>query len=328
MSSKNLKVLAALIVALAAIYFLMNKGGGSQSSNDLLLPELRSQINDVTAVSVASNATQVEITKTGDTWTLPARDGFPADVGKLRELLISLADAKVVEMKTSNPDNYSILGVDDFSAEASEATLISISGDDFEYGVILGKEAQGDYRYARLANQAQSVLVNQNPELPDSAGGWTDSVLLDIASADIQAITISHSDGDRIEILKVAKEDTNFVVNNVPDDRELTYDTVANSIGGALADLALDDVRTSATETNPDVTATFITFDGLTIAVSTQADGESSWVSIAASGDSPYLSADEINSRHANWQYLVPEHKANLLKRRLDELLRPVDVEE
>jgi hypothetical protein len=327
-SSKNLKTLAALIVVLVAIYFVMNKGGGSQSSDDQLLPELRSQINDVTAVSVASNAAQVDITNTGDTWTLPARDGFSANVGKLREVLIALADAEIVEMKTSNPDNYSILGVDDFSTEGSEATLISISGNDFEYGVILGKAAQGDYRYARLANQAQSVLINQNPELPDSVGGWTDSLLLDIASAEIQGITISHSDGERIEILKVAKEDTNFVVNNVPDDRELTYETVANSIGGVLAGLALDDVRKSAAESNPDVTAAFTMFDGLTITVTTQSDEESSWVSIAATGDSPTLSADEINSRHASWQYTVPEHKANLLKRRFEEILRPLDDDE
>ena len=325
MSQKNLKILAGIIGVLIAIYVAINFGTGGRTSDDLLLPELRNRINDVTEVRVTRNDGQYAIVKNDGSWVLPGRDNYAADVGKLREILVALSDATVVEQKTSNPDKYGVLDVDDPAGEDSGATLLTISGDSFEYGVVIGKTAQANYRYVRIVDAQQSVLINQNPDLPDTIAGWMDSDLLDIASSVIQSVSIRHADGERIDIAKAAQEDSNFVVSNVPEGREITYETVANGIGGALAGLIMEDVRKSPADIEPAVTTEFHTYDGLTLSITTFTEEDSSWVSIAAASTEENSVADAINERLSGWQFRIPDYKANLLRRRFDDILKPME---
>ena len=43
-------------------------------------------------------------------WSVVERDGYPADVEKVRHTLIGLAEARIVEAKTANPEFYDPTG--------------------------------------------------------------------------------------------------------------------------------------------------------------------------------------------------------------------------
>ena len=58
-------------------------------------------------------APAVSLHKAADNGRWPQRGDYPADVAKLRKLLLALGDAKIVEEKTSSPANYPIIGVED-----------------------------------------------------------------------------------------------------------------------------------------------------------------------------------------------------------------------
>jgi hypothetical protein len=271
------------------------------------------------------------VEKSGDDWTIAERSGYTANIGALRDLLLAIADAKIIELKTSNPDKYHLIGVNDPSDAGSESVEVVITGDGFEHTVLLGITAQSSNRFARLSDQAQSVLIDQDPDIPDDAAGWLADELVDIGAERVQQVIISHADGEEVAIDKSSPDAPNFDLADIPDGRELSYPTIANGIGAALAGLTLDDVRSApAQESTPVTTTTIRTFDGLQIDVTEYEDGDVSWLSfLVAAADIAETDvqdeAAQINSRVKGWQYAIPDYKASLLGRRLDELLKAVE---
>jgi hypothetical protein len=77
-----------------------------------LYPDLEAKLNDVTAVRIygAGDKQAVGIEKSAAGWTVTERAGFPADVGRVRELLLALAKAKTIERKTAIATKLPALG--------------------------------------------------------------------------------------------------------------------------------------------------------------------------------------------------------------------------
>ena len=63
-------------------------------------------------------------------WAVAEKDGYPADVEKVRQTLISLAEARIVEPKTANPDFYDRLGVEGVEDEAAGGLAVMLTGAD------------------------------------------------------------------------------------------------------------------------------------------------------------------------------------------------------
>jgi len=272
-----------------------------------------------------SGQDSVEIDRTDAGWVVASRDGYPADVEKIRGLLLAMADATIVESKTARPEMHARLGLQAPEAENAKGVRVTATAEDGSFSIVIGHRAQGSYRYARRDGEEQTWLVDQDPELPESAGDWLEKSIVDIDSGAVQSVTIAHPDGEVISISKADDTATDFTVADVPDGRELTYATVANGIGGALNGLELDDVRRGEAGDDAIVTE-FTRFDGLGITVRTEsADGED-WLAFEASGG-PEGEAASLNERLSGWQFKVAGYKANLLKRRWEDILQPVDEE-
>jgi hypothetical protein len=366
MNSATIKWLAAAAIALLAVMFVVDRSNQSDTvaGGERLLPELREQLDDVDKIVVTGNDEQdvVTVERDGENWTVLEKGGFGADIGKLRETLLAMADARKLERKTSNPERLSQLGLD--GPESGSGTKLEIAGEGFSYALIVGNTAQSKNRYVRMADDNQAWLIDKNPQLPDSGNSWLASELLDLDASRIRSVTVRHDDGETIIISKEAAEDSNFTVADIPDGRELSYATVANGLAGVLKGLTLEDVR-PALELDPVSTAVFTTFDGLVITVSryesdATVDGDEgdAWFAIDADSvpttvepESPVsdeavaddvaiddtmaeeaadeaedASAEELaadlDARHAGWQYKIPGYKANLIARRWDDILK------
>lgn len=332
MNKYNLKVLAAVAVLLVAILIALQFGGQESGTNGkLLYPDLKSKINNITSLTVtrAGPENPVEIRKDADSWVVASRDNYPLDIAKLRQLLLQIADAKIVERKTSNPDLYAQLGVQDPAIEGSTGVRLKLSGDDVDYDLIIGSVAQGSFRYVRVADEAQSWLIDRNADIPDTPGAWLVRNIVDIKSADIHSASISHPDGEEIRISKESVDATDFDVANIPEGRELSYATVANGIAGVLNALTLDDVRKGDAFDATATSTTFETFDGTRIVVRTEKTGDNSWITLQAfaTGDAADASDSvaSINARVSGWQFKIPDYKASQLTRRWKDLLKAED---
>ncbi len=338
MTGRNLKALVAIVVGLLLLLVVLDNKVDRDDLGRALLPGFEAHANDVTAIVIATAGEDapVELRREADRFVVATRAGYPADIGRLRGLVVALADAQIVEDKTANPENYDKLGVDD-PDEGGSGTKIDLSGPDFTYTVILGNSAQGDYRYARVANEPRSYLIDQDPTVPAVAGDWLAPGILDIGADRVARVRISHADGESLVIEKGGEDSTDFEVLDVPDGRELSYATVGNGIGATLDGLELSDVRVAEGD-GATTTAVFETLDGLSVTAEVFAEADGHWVGFRAqpvdggapgsqgteaSGENEAVRmADEINGRLSGWQYRIPDFKKNLLTRRWDDILK------
>jgi hypothetical protein len=321
MSTKHVGILAAVAVGLILLMLALETDDTGTTAGQRLLPGLEAAANQLGEVRIASAEERVTLLRTDGSWGIAERDGYPADIGQLRRLVLALAEARVVERKTANPDNYERLGVGD-PAEGGDGERLVLRGDGAEFAVFLGDPERGDFRYARVAGEAQGVLIDRNPEVPAEPAAWLDGALTDLPADEVRRVTITHADGESVVIEKADAEQTDFTVKGIPEGRELQYDTIANGIGGALAGLAAEDVRPAPDAPGEaDTVTVFETFDGGTVTVTVhEADGDGepvSWVGITAEPD-----ADGLNERTAGWEYRLPGFREDQLTRRWEDLLK------
>lgn len=100
MNSKQLKLLIIIFVCIGAIGALLvvqnnqSWDQGEQSIGGKVMPDF--PMNDVVKVSVENKDGTVTLNKVEDTWRVADRGNYAADFAKIRELLLSVADVKVL----------------------------------------------------------------------------------------------------------------------------------------------------------------------------------------------------------------------------------------
>ena len=130
MSSRALLgILIALAVVVALAIAISVSEHPPASGSAMLVPQLKAKLNDVDRLSVrsAGNHAGATIERSKNGWTVTERHAYPADIGKLRKLLITVADAKLLEEKTSQPDFYSKLGVADIEKPDGNGVRIDLT---------------------------------------------------------------------------------------------------------------------------------------------------------------------------------------------------------
>ena len=298
MSRRTIKILAVAVVVLFAAVFLLdrqrNRGG---AEDELLFPGLKAELDAVTEVTVTDADSEVAIVREGDGWVVPGKGGYPADTGALRDLLIAMAEARKVEQKTSNSEYYDRLGLVPPDAEDSTGILVETAGSEAAaVSILLGHSVQRGYRYARVPDQAQSWLIDRNPDIPDDPAGWLVSDIVDIPAARVQSVSITHEDGETIRLHKADEDAANFTLAGIPEGRELSYPSVGNSIASAIDGLSLEDVRRAAeapqSEQAATATTVYTTFGGLQLTIDSQTADDETWIrleaeAIPAEGDEP-----------------------------------------
>lgn len=343
MTRSTLKWLLAVVVLLVGLLAIveLSEDTGAPSHDQLLLPELKGLINEIDSLTVRRGDEELSIEASDGAWSVSSRGGYPADVGRIRELALALADARVVEEKTSNPESYAQLGVEG-PVSGSDSVQVDLAAGDRHFGVIIGNTAQRSYRYVRLADSATSLMIDRNPDVPATSGDWLAPDVIDVPAARIRSIVIAHADGEEIRIGKPSADTTDFAIDNLPDGREPSYPTVANGLAGALSALDLEDVRPAVGGDAATVTR-YETFDGLVVTASIRREDDAAWIGFAASvaevqagGEAqagpesvedasehdPAAEAQSINARLGAWEYRVADYKANLMQRRWDDILK------
>jgi hypothetical protein len=107
---------------------------------------------------------------------------------------------------------------------------------------------------------------------------------------------VTHSDGERIDIYKDRKEDTNFKLADMPEGRELKYPSSPDAVAGALSYMSMDDVKPAdqvdfnALPPGPGndiATAEYRTWDGVVIVARAAKIGDRTWVKFEARYEEP-----------------------------------------
>ena len=331
MTARRVSVLFGIgiaIIALAAWVSSRNQSGGESIAGTAVLPGLEGSLNEVTQIRITkADHTRTTLERRARDWVVAER-GYPADSGKLRQLLLDLGSLQAVERKTRLARNYRVLGVQDVTAPKAAGARIDIVSPGKTWSLIVGNSMDANDCYVRVVDSPQSllakplILVDADPKL------WLDPTVLDINQSRVSEILEQPAKGAGFSASRDKKAQADFTVHGIPRGRELTGADAADSMGSALSGLTLTDVRKSAaappgTELSH---ALFRTFGGLEIDVSgyKQANEDYIDVSAKATDKSADAEAAEINSRVQGWDYEIPDYRYSEIFQPLDGLLKPL----
>lgn len=290
----------SLVKLLAVTALVLGAAWWASSSRDLdrnehatgkpLVDGLKAGVNNVTALRIveAGDKPVVTLVKGDTTWTVGERDHYPADLTKVREYLLKIADATLLEAKTGKKENHAKLGVEDVAAADAKGLRVEIDGLKAPVKIVVGNaNSLGQSgTFVRHNDEAQSWL-SKGSLIPDRlTGNWLDKNLLDIASSRIERFEITKA-GKTLSGTKANSADEKYTIENIPKGRELANEFEGNTIASLLASLTLEDVRKSAPDAASMIEARYIGFDGLIVTAHATMEGDKGYARFVASIDEP-----------------------------------------
>ncbi|MCC5875185.1 MAG: DUF4340 domain-containing protein [Candidatus Sumerlaeia bacterium] len=299
----TLGAVAAVIAILAGIVTMTSSDRAVDTSpGNYVAPGLLENLNDAEKVVVRTGNDTVTLTRDGDTWRVEERHGYPARLDNVRTLLMEVANLRQLEPRTSNPDLYHRIEVEDIDAPDSASRLVEIHGPGGTKlaSVIVGSTRFGQgpgarqTTFVRNSDQAQSWLADGPVNVNTSTSHWVDTQFLSIRSNDVQRVEVTHADGEVVIINKPDPNQSNFDLETLPEDRELTSPTRPNELGGLMASLRFDEVKPTSEfdlDTTPTVTVTLDEKNGhRVVARAWDADGQK-WFQFSSTVDEDRINA-------------------------------------
>lgn len=336
MQRRGLILLAVATLVLVVLAVVAIAGGDRTVSRaapgEAALPALAGKLGEVASVGVKRTALELTFVRDGDGWLVAEKANYPAAAGKVRQIVLGMADMAFVEPKTQKVDFYPRLEVDD--PGKGKSTLVTLKD---KSGATLAELIVGKRRYDRLGagndgvyirkpGDAQAWLARGSLEFSDQLSSWLDRRILDLPEKRIAKVTLTQPDGAKL-VLTRPSPDAKFTVEDAPTDAKSKSETAMRQPVTALEALDLDDVKPAADMPLPDkdvFTASFVTFDGLTVDVRLFDRDDLHWIAVSAAGSgAAETEAKEIEAKVGRWAYAVPSYKATALKTKLADLLEP-----
>lgn len=330
-------LVAAVIAISAALYLSGRRNAAPVQQGAALLPSLAAELDSITALSIrrGSAVPTVTVHERNGHWTVAERSDYPADVSKVRKLVLALSDAKIIEQKTSNPVNYPVIGVEDPSLAGAAGAEISVTAKDGKHAVIVGK-ASGGGNFARRAGEQASFLVEPGISFESEARYWIEPHLIDIAAADIQSIEVKPATGPAYAVRREAAAPASakapavgaaaasaaggakFVLEGTPPGRKALDSASLAPSPTTYGALTADDVEPAAdVDFTKAVQATITLSGGNVITLSGATDGDKHWILVKTTKD------EAFNAKAAGRAFEIASYRFDALFRPVEQLLVP-----
>ena len=330
MRTQGLAILLALGVAAVAggWYFGTRTAPGEQTAvagGKLMFPDLAPKLRDVTQVQITHQGKQTVIEKRSDgDWGVASMHDYPVQEAKLRAMLTGLTELRLAEPRTSDPAEFSRLGVDDPNSVTSSADLLRLTDTAGKpvVALIVGHRrvrSQANVPeevYVRRPDETQSWLAEGTLQVDADASLWLDRNVMNIAHDRIASVSV----GD--QALVFGRPDGKFALTQ-PAEHPKLEDYKVDDVARALELLTFQEVKsvadTPGTETGHSV---FTTSDGLAVAVTVLHNDKDVWArfAISGSGEKVKAEAERMNGRVSGWTYQIGSWKEKSLVPTIDDL--------
>jgi len=321
-------MVAAVLAISGAMYVSTQRNLPRDPRGTTFLPFLANELNTVTAVSVRRGAAapMVTVHQQSGHWTVAQRGDYPADVSKIRKLLLALSDAKITEEKTSNPASFPIIGVEDPSSPGASGAEINVTAQDGKHGIIIGKPV-GEGNFARRVGENTSYIVEPGISFEVEPRYWIDAQLIDIAVGSIQSIEVKPAAGSPYVIHRTAatakpsaagSAADNFVIDGVPSGRKAADAALLAPSPTTYSGLRADDVApASDIDFGKATVATVTLSDGNVITMTGAVIGDQHWLQLKSSKD------PALDAKTPGRAFLIASYRFDALFRPLEQLLVP-----
>jgi hypothetical protein len=305
-----------------------------------VFPSLRSNPDAVAKLEVKSRFGSFLLVRADGDWSTPDRFDYPIDENDVRRLIVSLSDMRYIERKTSRPERFARLEVEDIEGINSESAYVRIAdeNDSVLAEAIIGRpsarfiDGSSTGTYIREPGTNNVWLVSGIANVQTRLIPWLERTIVSVPVNTVARIELASSEGT-VMLSRENPDSDDFVLADAPEDRALNNRKV-ETISRSLANVDLEDVKPRGELALPDDanTATVTTFDGVAVTVRLAKIDNKAWSTFAATytGD-PSDQSDaataaraavaEINQRVGDWAYWLPSAAFDNLTATLEDVL-------
>ena len=285
---RSILVLAAVTaVAVGAVLSIDRESSTVARSGELVFPALLDRVNAVARVRVTGSEGAFTLARDGEVWVVEEKERYPVEPDKMHNLILGAAGLKRVEPKTSNPERYPKLRLEEPTGEDAQSARFVLED---ASGAELANWVLGDRRpsksdpgrtelYIRTGDDPQAWLVEGSLPGGRTIIDWVDRLVARIDRERLRAVEVVHADGATVTVSKSLPADVDFALQGLPEGREIDAQYRINDIGRLIEELRFEDVLPAS---EPDFSGSvdkrveITTFDGLRIRMETvMRDGES-----------------------------------------------------
>ena len=347
-------IIAALtvIVVIAAVVVSQQRAPQTSREKTSLFPELAEQINDVSELVIHDGETTLTVQRVADRWGIAEADDYPALVDDVKQTVLAVSDLQVVAQKTSNPDLYKRLGVEDPDSKGATSHLLTVKSNGEELArLIVGETRRSKSAssapglYVRIPGQKHTLLVEGRLSVSADIIQWIKRDIVNIEGDRVSAVHIQPAGGQQVR-LERAEPGDDLVLQNIPDGKEQQSEYLISRMATILENIYVDDVRREDgfDYSRPDAVINVTTFDGLVADVEAVKSGEHTYARFsftaqagrAANGETaeeeievtPEQEAETLNRLAEGWAYRLSTSKAELFNQSLSDLVREPENEE
>lgn len=331
--------LTAVVAVAAGLAVSFQTGTTSMTAGtEPAFPKLSAAINDVALIELKTAKGAFSMSRTGEKWGLDQKDGYPVDFEKLKTAVVALANFKLIEQKTSDPERYDRLdlGTPEGTGAKSKGIVLKTAKGDVLADAVIGKVnpnlfgSGGSGTYIRRGDQKATWLVRGQVDLGDEPNMWMVRQIVNYGQEHVKSVTVRHPDGAEVHISKEKEEDKNFVLAGIPEGRRIKAPDEANPLGGVMWRMMFDDVKLASKQDWPaEVWVSHYTiWDGVTVRIEVAKIDKDFWgrfsakVADGVTGEEARAKAqkiaDEISARTAGWAYMLTAGDAEKLTAKID----------
>lgn len=338
---------ATAVMVVAAVFAVLGQRAPTSIPTDraFAFPGLLEKVNDVATIEVVSSNHSFEITRTDRGWGLAGKGGYPVSFEKAKSAIVGIAQLKLLEAKTSDPERYARLDVgnpEEKDSKSKHVILSDASGNVLADGIFGRRNTNlfgdaGGGTYLRRGDDERSWLAEGTVEIGATPNDWMVREIVNLDAEDIKRVVIRQPDGAELVVHKVNRNQKKFTVDDIPEGMKLKSENEGKEVAGGLWRLSLEDVKpTSEIEFPQDVhEAEYTTFDGLTVNVDVAIMDEEYWARFSASAEgvegdeetsnTAAAKAKEINDRVTGWTYRLSIGEGERLTTKKETLIEDLE---
>jgi hypothetical protein len=290
-------------------------------------PALALDLEKATTITLLHSGRTLTLNRHGDVWGVADRGDYPVLPSRVHALLTALTELRLVERRTTNPEDFPKLGLEDPSATAGSTLLRVLDAQDHVIAALLighqrvraGGQGAEDV-YVRRPVEEQAWLAEGRFEIDTDPQSWFDRDITNIDHSQVASVAINHGENH----LDFATEGNKLVLK-APGDHKPLDDQKVQDVSRALEYLSFLDVQPAAKMPGtPEGDAAFTLTDGIHLTVAVTKAGEDAWGRFDAAGEGDAASkAKALHDRLNAWAYKLPTWKVKGLVPTLDDLLAP-----
>ena len=272
----GLLVVTLITSAAAAVTVLREPAAAPvQYGDQPAFPALRANPDAVAKIELTTPDGKFTLVReTGDRWSAAQRFGYAVDGKRVRDLVVALADMRLIEAKTKMPDRYGRIEVEDVDTKGAKSRLLRLETADGKVlaEALFGKQhhrltgSQAEGTYLRRPGEAQAWLASGGVQIEPKVVDWLDKQVVDLSADKVRRIEI-RPEGGEAYVAERAAAGAPLTLQNLAQGQTAKKAEDLDRLASAFAAVTFDDVQRRGDLKWPasEQTAVATTFDGVEV---------------------------------------------------------------